>query len=139
MRTAFVRLVARALLALLALLGTLGASAGCATYKGQLVRSHEAFDRNEHERARALLEDLEPNVDRLETSEQARYAYLRGMSNQGLGRLAEARHWLALARARDEASPGLLPAEWKARTATSIADLDEAMAEGGYEALLKTR
>lgn len=118
----------------------LGASAGgCATYHDQLVRSQAAFEKEDHERARALLVDLEPHQGDLDEIERARYAYIRGMSDHRLGALADARHWLAIARAREETTPGVLPAEWKSRTTKVIAELDAIVVEDGYGALSAPR
>ncbi len=124
----------RIALALVAVL--VGSSvAACATYRDQLVRSQVAFERNEYERTLALLRDLEPDMTRLATPEQAEYAYLRGMTDYRIGYRSDARHWLAIARAYDEASPGTLPAEWKARTVAALDELDGAVYERGYSAL----
>lgn len=124
----------RIALALVAVL--VGSSvASCATYRDQLVRSQSAFEQNQYERTLALLRDLEPDITRLATPEQAQYAYLRGMTDYRIGYRADARHWLAVARAYDEASPGILPTDWKARTVEALDELDGAVHEGGYSAL----
>lgn len=109
--------------------------AGCATYRDELVRSQQAFELNQHERSLALLRDLEPDVGRLATPERAQYAYLRGMTDYRLGYRAEARHWLAIARSYEEASPGVLPTDWKARTATALEELNEIVQTEGLAAL----
>jgi hypothetical protein len=89
--------------------------AGCMTYHDELVRSQLAFEQNQHEQALGLLRDLERDLSRLPSAEQARYAYLRGMTDYRIGYRVDARHWLAIAKASEEATPGLLPADWKAR------------------------
>lgn len=106
-------------------------SLGCATYRDELVRTQQAYELDQHERALALLRDLEPDVGRLAPPERAQYAYLRGMTDYRLGYRADARHWLAIARAHEEASPGVLPTDWKARTATALEEMNEVVhAEG---------
>lgn len=124
----------RIALALVAVLASASVAA-CATYRDQLVRSQAAFERNEYDRTLALLRDLEPDMTRLATPEQAQYAYLRGMADYRIGHRSDARHWLNLARAYDETSPGILPADWKARTVEALDELDGAVQEGGYAAL----
>lgn len=124
----------RIALALVAVLASASVAA-CATYRDQLVRTQVAFERNEYDRTLALLRDLEPDMTRLATPEQAQYAYLRGMADYRIGHRSDARHWLNLARAYDETSPGILPADWKARTVEALDELDGAVQEGGYAAL----
>ena len=109
--------------------------ASCATYHDELVRAQTAFDNNQHERTLALLRDLEPDVTRLPQPEQAHYAYLRGMTDYRIGYKTEARHWLAIARAFDEQSPGILPTDWKQRTTETLAELDGVVQTQGYAAL----
>jgi hypothetical protein len=109
--------------------------ASCATYRDELVRAQSAFDNNQHERTLALLRDLEPDATRLAQPEQAQYAYLRGMTDYRIGYKNDARHWLAIARAYEEKSPGILPADWKQRTAETLAELDGVVQTQGYAAL----
>lgn len=111
------------------------ALASCTTYRDELVRAQTAFDANQHERTLALLRDLEPDVTRLADPEQAHYAYLRGMTDYRIGYKAEAHHWLAIARAFDEQSPGILPTDWKQRTTETLAELDGIVQTQGYAAL----
>lgn len=118
----------------LLLIGAL-ASTSCRTYRDELVRAQSAFEKNEHERTLALLRDLEPDMTRLATPEQAQYAYLRGMTDYRIGYKNDARHWLAVARAFDEQSPGILPADWKQRTTETLAELDGIVQTKGYAAL----
>lgn len=109
----------------------------CQTYRATLVRAQSAFEANQHERTLALLRDLEPDVTRLATPERAQYAYLRGMTDYRVGYKHDARHWLAVARAYDEQSPGILPNDWKQRTVETLAELDGIVQTQGYAALAK--
>jgi hypothetical protein len=111
------------------------AGAGCQTYQDDLSRSQRAFEQNEHERAIALLRQLEPDAPRLSVTEQAQYAYLRGMTDYRIGYKVDARHWLALARSLDDETPGVLPQDWKARMADALKELNEAVYGGGTESL----
>jgi hypothetical protein len=111
--------------------------ASCTTYRDQLARSQHAFERNEHEQALALLRDLERDISSLSQPEQAQYAYLRGMTDFRIGYKADARHWLALAKAYDENSPGVLPTDWKARMNEALGELNVVVTDDGYGALTK--
>src|SRR4051794_11701783 len=82
--------------------------AACTTYRDQLVRSQQAYEQNQHERTLALLQALEPSMFQLQTPEQAQYAYLRGMTDYRIGYRADARHWLSIAKAYEDSSPGML-------------------------------
>ncbi|AKU93992.1 hypothetical protein AKJ09_00656 [Labilithrix luteola] len=107
----------------------------CATYRDQLARSQVAFEQNDHERALALLRNMEIDLTRLTPSERAHYAYLRGMTDYRMGYRVDARHWLALAKAYEEASPGVLPADWRARTSEALEEMNGIVQEGGLKAL----
>jgi hypothetical protein len=112
------------------------ALSGCATYRDELVRAQSSFDQNQHERALALLRDLEPDyAAHLEVPQQAQYAYLRGMTDYRMGYKADARHWLAIALSYDEQSPGMLPADWKARSTDALNEMNGVVQTQGYEAL----
>jgi len=111
------------------------AAGGCATYRDELVRAQKTFEQNEHERTMALLRDLEPDLSHLSTPERAQYAYLRGMTDYRVGYRADARHWLALAKAYDENSPGILPTDWKARTLEALEELSGVVYSDGTSAL----
>ncbi len=111
----------------------------CTTYRDQLARGQRAFELNEHDRTLAILRDLEPDVRRLTLPEQAQYAYLRGMTDYRIGYKADARHWLAIAKAHEELSPGLLPAEWKVRTNEALEELNEVVYTAGASALPTAR
>ena len=122
----------------LVLLAALLASA-CSTYRDQLARGQQAFGQNEHDRALAILRDLEPDMTHLTLPEQASYAYLRGMSDYRIGYKADARHWLALAKAHEDRSPGVLPADWKARTNQALEELNNVVYTQGTSALSTSR
>jgi hypothetical protein len=126
----------RKALAAVAVAFSLGA---CTTYRDQLVRGQNAFEQNEHERTLGLLRALEPDVANLSLPEQARYAYLRGMTDYRIGHRNDARHWLAIARAHDDTSPGLLPADWKTRMMEALDELNRVVYGEGLAALATTR
>ena len=73
------------------------ALAGCATYREDLYRGQRLYEDNQYERALALWRVLESDTDSLSFNEQARYAYLRGMTDYRLGFRPDSRHWLAIA------------------------------------------
>jgi hypothetical protein len=97
----------------------------CSTYRDHLNRGQRMYDENEYEHALALFRNIEPDIDSLSPNDQARYAYLRGMTDYRLGFRPDARHWLAMAKAFDQANPGGLTPEWKTRTDEAIADLNK--------------
>lgn len=108
---------------------------GCNTYHDQLARSQASFERNEHDRTLALLRDLERDVTKLPLSEQAQYAFLRGMTDYRMGFRADARHWLSIAKAMDDNSPGLLPAAFKAQTVEALAEMNQQVWTDGIASL----
>jgi hypothetical protein len=114
-------------------------TASCTTYRDQLVRSQRSFERNEHEQTLGLLRELEPDVRRLSTPEQAQYAYLRGMTDYRIGHRTDARHWLALARTYDETSPGILPTDWKTRMTDALDEMNGVVYGEGLGALAKAK
>jgi hypothetical protein len=116
-------------------LALLFAASGCSTYRDDLVRSQHAFEENRHEEALAILRLLEPDTDQLTTNERARYAYIRGMTDFRIGYKADARHWLAVAKAMDEKTPGIIPPDWRSRLDTSLVELDTQVWTGGMESL----
>lgn len=126
-------------LALAAALALSVSSIACTTYRDQLVRSQASFERNEHERALGLLRALEPNVSHLSAPEQAQYAYLRGMTDYRIGYREDARHWLAIAQTYDDASPGTLPSDWRARMITALTELNEVVYTEGLQGLSASR
>ncbi len=97
---------------------------GCSTYRQHLNRGQRAYEENQHELALAIWRDLEPDMDSLDDRERARYSYLRGMTDYRLGYRADARHWLAIAKAIDEEHPGGLEAAHLERVAEALEDLN---------------
>ena len=117
----------------LALLLSLSVGA-CATYREDLNRGERLYDNNEYDRALAIWRYLEADMDSLEWQDQARYAYLRGMTDYRLNFRPDARHWLALAKAIEEKQPGALQPQWKQRLEQALADLNKDVF-GGAEQL----
>jgi len=111
------------------------ASSGCATYHDDLVRGEKAYDASEDERALAIFRSLETDTSRLSDIERTRYAYLRGMTDYRIGYKAEARHWLSLAGALEQLTPGSLPAEWTKRMNESLKEMNEEVYTAGIESL----
>ena len=104
------------LLVLLAL-----AVGGCATYREDLNRGQRLYEENEYERALSIWRVLEEDRDSLSLQDQARYAYLRGMTDYRLGFRPDARHWLAVAksgraRASRVASTHSGSSDWRRRS-----------------------
>src|SRR5690242_4839345 len=99
--------------------------AACSTYRDHLNRGQRMYDENEYEHALALFRNLEPDIDSLAPNDQARYSYLRGMTDYRLGFRPDARHWLAMAKAIEQANPGGLTPEWKTRTEEALTDLNK--------------
>lgn len=110
--------LARVLELLLALL----LAVSCTTYRDNLARGERLYQETKFEQTLALCRLMERDVDALTRAEQARYAYLRGMTDYQLGYRSDARHWLAIARAIHEQEAGGLDA---ASQATTDATLDE--------------
>jgi hypothetical protein len=107
---------------LLALL--LLAASGCSTYSEDLNRGQRFYEENRYENALAIWRVLEADTDSLTLNDQARYAYLRGMTDYRLGFRPYARHWLGIARSIDKEHPGGLNQEWRERLDKSLADLN---------------
>jgi hypothetical protein len=112
---------------------------GCSTYRDQLLRCQQSFEHNQHEHALGLMRALEPDVTRLQPPEQAQYAYLRGTTDYRLGYRADARHWLSIAKAYEDAAPGTLPSDWKARMTESLDELNNVVYSDGLAALTNTK
>lgn len=96
----------------------------CATYREDLNRGQRLYEENEYERALAIWRMLERDRDSLEYNDQARYAYLRGMTGYRLGFRFDARHWLAIAKATEQEHPGGLSEQWKQRLEEALEDLN---------------
>jgi len=106
-------------------------SVGCSTYREDLNRGQRMYEENRYEHALALWRTLEDDADSLSANDQARYAYLRGMTDYRLGFRADSRHWLAIAKATEQAHAGGLSVEWKERMETSLTDLNQDVYGGG--------
>ncbi len=107
----------------------------CATQREDLARGQRAFEQSAHERALAIFRAMEPELGRLSPAERAQYAYLRGMTDYRIGYRVDARHWLALAKAMEDVTPGSLPADWKARIAETTTELNSQVYDNGLESL----
>ncbi|MEI9952312.1 MAG: hypothetical protein WDO74_25840 [Pseudomonadota bacterium] len=99
--------------------------AACATYREDLNRGQRMYEENQYEHALALWRILEEDTDSLSPTDQARYAYLRGMTDYRLGFRADSRHWLAIAKATDQVHAGGLSAAWHERLQESLSDLNQ--------------
>jgi hypothetical protein len=84
---------------------------GCATYRDDLSRGQRMYVDAHYDQALAIWRVLERDLDSLSPAERSEYAYLRGMTDYRLGFRADARHWLAVAKANNEAHPGGISAE----------------------------
>ncbi|WP_272420089.1 hypothetical protein [Polyangium jinanense] len=134
----------------LALLGSV--LLGCATYRQDLERAQKHYEENQYEKALALFRVLEPDIDSLSDAEQAKYAYLRGMTDYRLAGLSlaanvpggvadpkrgyrdNARHWLAVAAAIEKNTPGGLTGDEKKRLEDAMSDLNKDV-YGGVESV----
>ena len=116
---------------------SLGAVAltGCATYHEDLQRGQRAYEANAHEQALAIFRMLETDTSHLTPQERAEYSYLRGMTDFRIGYKADARHWLALAKAMEDQSPGTLQGDWKPRMEEALTALNEEVYGSGIESL----
>jgi hypothetical protein len=112
---------------------------GCSTYGDDLARGQMAFEQNNHERALALFRALDRETEHLNVEENARYAYLRGMTDYRIGYRSEARHWLLVAHAIEGESPGSLPMDWKARLTEALGELNEQVFREGTASLTNAR
>ena len=115
------------------------ALAACQTYQGDLARAQSAFEKNDHERALAIFRQLEPDLTQLSVADRAQYSYLRGMTDYRIGYKVDARHWLSVAKALDDQTPGLLPQDWKSRLGEAVDELNEGVYGGGLESLTNAK
>lgn len=111
---------------------------GCNTYSNNLNRSKEAFEQNQYERSLAILRALEPDENHLTVTEQAEYAYLRGMTDYRIGYQSDARHWLAVAFEVEKANPRSLKGDWKTRLDQVLEELNKHVYNEGYANLGNT-
>jgi hypothetical protein len=102
----------------------IGLVLGCSTYRDNLTRGERLYQANQFDESLALCRLMERDVDALTRGEQARYAYLRGMTDYQLGFRADARHWLAIARAIHEQEAGGLDADALATSQTTLDELN---------------
>jgi Cys-rich repeat protein len=105
--------------------------AACATYREDLNRGQRLYEENEYERALSIWRVLEDDRDSLSLNDQARYSYLRGMTDYRLGFRSDARHWLALSKATEQEHPGGLSQPWKQRLDEALDDLNKDVFGGG--------
>jgi hypothetical protein len=96
----------------------------CGTYRDHLSRGQRLYQENKYEDALAIWRVLEADMDSLDDGDQARYAYLRGMTDFRLGFRDDARHWLAIAKALNAAHPGGLSGDWPTRVDAALANLN---------------
>lgn len=96
----------------------------CATYREDLDRGQRFYEENRYDHALASWRALEPDLDSLEHPDQARYAYLRGMTDYRLGLRSDARHWLGLASAIDERHPSGLTEQRRQQLKETLAELN---------------
>src|SRR4051812_17825862 len=96
----------------------------CATYREDLNRGQRMYEENQYEHALALWRGLEHDTGSLSLNDQVRYAYLRGMTDYRLNFRADSRHWLAIAKATEQAHGGGLSTEWKGRMELALTDLN---------------
>ncbi|MEN9580093.1 MAG: hypothetical protein RJA70_3102 [Pseudomonadota bacterium] len=102
----------------------------CSTYRDHLHRGQRLYQENEFDRALAIWRALEDDMPSLTHEEQARYAYLRGMTDYRLGFKRDARHWLAIAKAINQEHPGGLHGDWAKRTDIALGELNAAVFGG---------
>ncbi|CAN5513997.1 hypothetical protein BH09MYX1_BH09MYX1_53970 [soil metagenome] len=115
------------------------AATSCATYSDELGRGQAAFEKNESERALATFRALEPDQHHLSTTDEARYAYLRGMTDYRIGYRADARHWLGIAKAIEAQQPKSLPSDWKSRLNDALTELNDEVFAAGRDELKNER
>lgn len=118
-------MVSPRIFALIVLAVALGTSAvSCTTYKDNLSRGERLYQENKFGDALALWRLMERDVDALSRADQARYAYLRGMTDYRLGFRSDARHWLAIAKAIHDQEVASLDANAEGTTKTTLGELN---------------
>ncbi len=98
---------------------------GCATYRDDLARGQHFYERNDYPEAMSVWRLLEADLDSLTFSEQARYAYLRGMTDYRMQLQADARHWLAVADALEAAHGGALSSQQAELMRSTLGELTQ--------------
>ncbi len=68
---------------------------------------------------------LEEDMDSLNQTDQARYAYLRGMTDFRLKFRLSARYWLGIAKAIEREHGGGLSVEWQERLKVTLDELNQ--------------
>lgn len=116
---------------------SLASTLGCATYRDELARGQNTLEQGQQEKALAIFRRLDHDQGHFDDAEQARYAYLRGMTDARIGYRADARHWLAVARAIDAQHQGALSAAQKKKLAPTLAELDTQVYAHGIASLDK--
>jgi hypothetical protein len=106
---------------------------GCQTYRNDLSRGQRYYEENQYAQALAVWRALEPDTDSLSETEQARYAYFRGMTDYRLARVEganderfdrHARYWLGIATAIETDHPGGLQEHEKTRLQETLTELN---------------
>jgi hypothetical protein len=112
---------------------------GCVTYTQDLDRAKAHYEQNQFEAALAVFRVLEVDLDSFDAAQQAKYSYLRGMTDYRLSSLtpagsnvsdpkrafrSNARHWLGVASAIEKETPGGLTDDEKNRLNETLADLN---------------
>jgi hypothetical protein len=100
------------------------AALACTTYRDNLSRGERLYQANKFDDSLALCRLMERDVDALTRPEQARYAYLRGMTDYQLGFRTDARHWLAIAQAIHQQEVDSLDANAQATTKATLDELN---------------
>jgi hypothetical protein len=113
--------------------------AACTTYHDELSRAERTFEQNDPDRTLAVLRDIEPDFQRLKPQEQANYAFIRGMTDYNVGYKNDARHWLSVANAYEQVTPGLLNADRKTKTQATLSELNDIVYLQGYDRLVNAR
>jgi hypothetical protein len=113
---------------------------GCANPQDQLARAERHYQDARYEAALTNLEDLEIHLSKFGTRERIRYEVAYGMAHLRLGQraddhrctdshhCAQARHWLALARAEADLEPDAVTESAKSTITRTLAGLDPASA-----------